>query len=89
VETQVTTLSEWKDFRILEVDHWIYRGQGRADLPLKTSLERFFDRISIVPDSRPEAEAELLREFQRTYFHYAQHPPAHSSGLVSCKRQHT
>jgi hypothetical protein len=42
---------------------------------LKTSLERCFERESIAGDARTALEAELLREFMRTFHNYAVHIP--------------
>src|SRR5262249_27026937 len=67
----------------LDQTGWVFRGL-RAHHPLATSLERCCDRESIPREQRGRVERELIREFRRSYHHYALHlpePDAHAEWL--------
>lgn len=55
---------------------WLYRGQQLAEWNLETSLERLCNRECIPTTDRLAVEQHLLREFQRAFHHYSNHPPA-------------
>ena len=69
-------LKSWVEIHDYSKIGWIYRGQRRVDWPLRTSLERCFDRHSIPQSRAREVESDLLREFRRAYHHYSQHVPS-------------
>lgn len=73
------TLDKWSDIHDFGRRNWLFRGQRSAKWDLKTSLERCFERESIEGDARTALEAELLREFRRTYHNYAVHIPERGS----------
>ena len=68
----------------------MYRGQKSKDWPLKTSLERCCERERIKPKDRSYLETELLRDFRRAYYQYAQHIPASESVIewISLMQHH-
>lgn len=75
------TLSAWGDIHSYSKTGWIYRGQRVATWPLRTSLERCFDRHKIPQARTLEVESDLLREFRRAYHHYSQHVPSPSDAI--------
>lgn len=74
-------VKEWDEIQNLARRGWLYRGQRSASWPIQTSLERYCDRQGVSGPERPRIEAELFREFRRTYHHYADHVPDPSSVL--------
>jgi hypothetical protein len=75
------TLDKWSDIHDFGRRNWLFRGQRSASWDLKTSLERCFEREAIEGDARIALEAELLREFKRTFHNYALHIPGRNSVL--------
>jgi hypothetical protein len=75
------TLHKWSDIHDFGRRNWLFRGQRSASWDLRTSLERCFEREAITGDARIELEAELLREFKRTFHNYAVHIPERDSVL--------
>lgn len=69
-------LGSWREIHRYAKAGWIYRGQRLADWPLKTSLERCFERNEIPRDRALEVESDLLREFRRAYHHYSHQVPS-------------
>ena len=61
--------------------NWIFRGQPDATQPLKTSLERRWERYPHPPQDRAEAERLLCREFERRLHQYPVDIPANRSPL--------
>ncbi len=75
------TLDNWDDIHSYARPSWIFRGQKRVADSLSTSFERCCERFEVDPSKRPSVEAELRREFRRTYHEYATHPPAPANTL--------
>jgi hypothetical protein len=72
-------LRKWSDIHDFGRRNWLFRGQRSARWDLKTSLERCFEREAVAGEARIALEAELLREFRRTFHNYAVHIPERSS----------
>jgi hypothetical protein len=70
------TLREWGDIHDFGRPNWLFRGQRSATWGLRTSIERCFEREGIAGEARIALEADLLREFRRTFHNYAVHIPA-------------
>jgi FRG domain len=60
---------------------WVYRGQREVGWKLLTSLDRCLLRYETDQRNRVLVEAELQREFRRTYHQYAVHIPRDDSIL--------
>jgi FRG domain len=73
------TLGSWNEIHSYLKPGWMYRGQKSTDWPLKTSLERCCEREKIKPKDRSYIESELLRDFRRAYYQYAEHIPSSES----------
>ena len=70
------TLTSWDEIHQYDNRACIYRGESTKDRPIRTSLERFFEREMFQVDRRERLESELIRAFTRVYHHYALHVPA-------------
>jgi hypothetical protein len=73
------TLRSWNEIHSYLKPGWMYRGQKSTDWPLKTSLERCCEREKIKRKRHIYIEDELLRDFRRAYYQYAQHVPDRES----------
>lgn len=74
-------LTKWDDIHALPQHGWLYRGQRDARWPLQTSFDRCMERERIEPERRPHIESEFIREFRRSYHHYAVAVPSPSAPL--------
>ena len=74
-----TTLESWDEIHQYDNRAWIYRGESTKDRPIKTSLERFFEREKFQVEQRERNESELIQAFKRVYHEYAVHVPANES----------
>ena len=75
MKIRTVTLSKWDHIHKFNRPGWLFRGQREVKWDLKTSLERCCDYHGFQGSKRHELEANLLREFRRTYHLYAQHIP--------------
>jgi FRG domain len=69
------TIDNWNRIHDFARLGWMFRGQRSSAWELQTSLERCFNREGVAASERPWVEAELLREFKRSYHQYTQHVP--------------
>jgi hypothetical protein len=74
-------LGAWSDIHSFAKSLWLYRGQRSASWNLVTAFERCCDREGVPGSDRRRLEAELLRDFQRTYHQYGLHVPARDAVL--------
>ena len=74
-----TTLKYWDEIHQYDNRAWIYRGESTKDRPIKTSIERFFEREKFEVGQRKRIESELIQAFKRVYYQYSPHVPANES----------
>lgn len=58
-----------------EKDTWIFRGQQKAEWPLRTTLERECERFGVEGSCRETIERRMMREFRRRLHHYTSDVP--------------
>jgi len=71
----VLILSKWSEIHRHSRKGWIFRGMKNSKWALETAVERKGWRRTGRTSNLTEKEAIILREFQRRYHHYSQHPP--------------
>ena len=69
------TLASWSQIHNYARRGWLYRGQRVLAWPLKTSLERCFDRLDVPAKNVHATERRIIREFRRAYHQFAHHVP--------------
>ena len=80
-------INEWEDISVFYQSFqtgctkWIFRGQGKSDYHLQTSLERAADDYGLGANERPGIEDNLLRAFKRRAHHYLSSPPGETDTL--------
>jgi hypothetical protein len=75
MQVSVRRLTSWSNIHEYSQSGWIYRGQKDSVWDLVSSIERCFDRQDIGTQLRMKVEAELLRQFKRTFHHYSNRLP--------------
>jgi FRG domain len=79
VPYEVVTLESWDEYLSIISDspyqHWAFRGQRDASLPLYSALSRYLITYGIHPQAWPAQEERILRIFKRKATHFLENVP--------------
>ena len=71
---EVVRLESWEEYLSIISDspyqHWAFRGQRDASLPLFSFLSRYFISFNVNPQAWAEQEGRILRIFKRKAIHF-------------------
>src|SRR5215475_5798808 len=80
VPYKVVRLKSWDEYLSIISDspyqHWAFRGQRDASLPLYSALSRYLMSYGIHPRAWPAQEERILRIFKRKATHFLENVPA-------------
>ncbi|MCX5829932.1 MAG: FRG domain-containing protein [Deltaproteobacteria bacterium] len=77
-QTAVIRVSNWEDARQIgkSLSRWLFRGQGKAEWSLKSSLERAFENIGIpIVDTKYAIEEMIIIDFKSAAHLFSTHVP--------------
>jgi len=79
VPYKVVSLKSWDEYLSIISDspyqHWAFRGQRDASLPLYSALSRYLMSYGIHPRAWPAQEERILRIFKRKATHFLENVP--------------
>lgn len=78
-ENQTHIIESWGEFQELvagpKYRRWAFRGQGKSEWPLNTTLSRYLIDYKVHQDSWAHQEARIIRIFRRKAGLFLQHVP--------------